>query len=155
MLTDFCHSPPGVLNNHDMFMHFCGGGVGHKYMQAIEAAYKNMSHEQVHYKEHKHKPLPGKDAMDVNNAGTSTSESELDPGCPKTDQHAGLGEDCDSNGASGGSRGSSGSGKGSDEGGGGDEVDGSNGGSHVSVWDSDEVASEDDWQDESDGFADL
>ena len=136
-------------------MHFHGGGVGHKYMRAIKAAYENMSHKWVHHKERKRKPPPGKDAMDVDNTGTSTSESKLDPDCPKTDQHADLGEDQDSNGASGGFRGSSGSGEGSDEGGGGDEVDGSDGGSHVSVSDLDEVASEDDWQDESDGFADL
>ena len=121
--------------------------------QVIKAAYKNMSHEWVHHKEHKHKPPPGEDAMDVNDVGTSTSESEVDPNYPKTDQHAGLGKDHDSDGVSGGSRGSGGS----DAGDGGGEVDGSNGGSsgHTSGLDSDEVVSENDWEGESDVFADL
>ena len=41
--------------DHDMFMRYRGGGIGHKYMREIEEKYENMSRERVHG-DHRSKP---------------------------------------------------------------------------------------------------
>lgn len=132
-----------------MFMRYRGGGVGHRYMRAIEAVCENMARERTHHKERKrtHAP-PSKDAMDVDDASTSTSESEPESTHPQTDQRMDESEVSDSDDASNGSESSD---SGSD-GGDGDKTGSSD---DVSESNSDEVVSEDGCQDESDGFADL
>jgi hypothetical protein len=44
-------------------MRYRGGGIGHKYMRAIEEVYENMSRKRTHHKERKRAPSD-KDMMD-------------------------------------------------------------------------------------------
>ena len=39
-----------------MFMRYWGGGIGHKYMQKVEATYENMSRERSHGKQLRREP---------------------------------------------------------------------------------------------------
>jgi len=41
-----------------MFMRYRGGGIGHKYMRAIEQVYENMSRKRIHHKTSKRKDVP-------------------------------------------------------------------------------------------------
>lgn len=130
-----------------MFMRYRGGGVGHRYMRAIEAVCENMSRERNHHKERKRKRTPpSKDAMDVDDTNTSTSESEPEPTHPRTDRRTDGSGVSDSDDASDGSESS-----GSD----GDEGSKTSGSDDVSGSVSDEVVSDDGCWDESEGFADL
>ena len=68
------------------------GGIGHKYMRAIEEVYENMTRERTHHKEYKRKHAPpDEDSMDVDDVdGASASEGELEeePVQLQADQHA-------------------------------------------------------------------
>ena len=61
-----------------MFMRYRGGGIGHKYMRAIEELYENMSRERIHYKERKRKHTqPDKDTpMDDNDSDNGDDKTE-------------------------------------------------------------------------------
>jgi hypothetical protein len=53
-----------------MFMRYRGGGIGHKYMRAVEETYGNMSRERIHHKVQKQKAQTNKDTpMDVDSEG--------------------------------------------------------------------------------------
>jgi len=70
-------------------MRYRGGGIGHKYMRAIEEVYENMTRERTHHKEYKRKHVPpDEDAMDVDGASASEGELEEEPVQPQADQHA-------------------------------------------------------------------
>lgn len=149
-------------------MRYRGGGIGHKYMRAIEQVYENMSRERKHHKERKCKHVPlDNEAMDVDDA--SANDGESDPEEPtrsqtRSDQHAHQGGQhgmSNPDNASGGPRGDGGDGheEESTDGSGRDEDDeeGTSGSGLDSsgVSDSDDVVSGDDLQDESHGFGDL
>lgn len=72
----------------NMFMRYCGSGIGHKYMRAIKETYENMSHEQVHHKERKQKGTRSeKDRPDnANNTGSDDGKGEGKPTGSKTGQ---------------------------------------------------------------------
>ena len=63
--------------DRDMFMRFRGGGIGHKYMRAVEKVYENMSRKRIHHKESKRAPLD-KDTLDVCDESGSDNEHEPD-----------------------------------------------------------------------------
>jgi hypothetical protein len=145
-----------------MFMRYRGGGIGHKYMRAIEEIYENMSRERTHHKERKRAP-PDKDAMDVDNESASDNGREPEAFTqPQADQHAGPSKPTgtsDGHGVSGGGEGSSADkSEGEEEGEGEDDDEeyapGSDSDSSE-VDDSDDVASDGGRQDESYGFGDL
>ena len=155
----------------DMFMHYCGGSIRHRYMQAIKEIYENMSREQDHYKR-KHTPLDN-NTMDVNDASASgkksasDDESELEPVQPETSNPDNT---SDRPGGSRGDRGGGGNMDGSDGGEGDDgdeEGDKNNEDDEESVptarsdsdsseaSNSDDMVSEDDLQDKLYSFGDL
>ena len=130
--------------DRDMFMRFRGGGIGHKYMRAIEKVYENMSRERMHHKEYNRKRAPSdKDAMDID--GMSASENESEP----EDRITTLGgsRDSESDGSEGGHT------DGSDE----EEEDYAlgSGSDSSEAGDSDEFVSENDYEDESHGFGEF
>ena len=68
--------------DRDMFMRYRGSGIGHKYMQAIEEVYENMSRERTHQREHRRRQAPsGRDAMDIDHENTSSDEREPEEHC--------------------------------------------------------------------------
>jgi hypothetical protein len=72
----------GRFVDRDMFMHYRGGGVGHKYMQEIEAKHKNMSLERNHWY-YSSKTQAQVDGMDVDTGGGGGDEgpkSTMQPG---------------------------------------------------------------------------
>jgi len=70
-------------------MRYRGGGIGHKYMRAIEEVYENMTRERTHHKEYKRKHAPlDEDAMEVDGASASEGELEEEPVQPQADHHA-------------------------------------------------------------------
>lgn len=79
--------------DRDMFMRYRGSGIGHKYMQAIEEVYENMSRERTHHQEHRRGQAPsGRDAMDIDHENTSSDEREPEEHLqPQAGQHAHLG----------------------------------------------------------------
>ena len=79
--------------DRDMFMCYRSGGIGHKYMQAIEETYENMSREWVHHKECKRKGTRSeKDRPDnANNTGSNDGKGEGEPTGSKTGQDAQMG----------------------------------------------------------------
>ena len=90
------------FDDHDMFMRYRGGGIGHKYMREIEEIYDNMSCERVHHKErtqHTSSPgsttdAPSKDATNPNGADDD-SDNKHEPEAGR-DNGLGLGSDSDS-----------------------------------------------------------
>jgi hypothetical protein len=82
------HHLPFRFVDRDMFMRYRGGGIGHKYMRAIEETYENMSRERIHHKGRKRggarsqKDTP----MDVDNADNDDSEGEGEPVGSQADQ---------------------------------------------------------------------
>ena len=93
--------------DRDMFMRYRGGGIGHKYMRAIEAVYENMSRERNHHKEkgrgttHSEKPT----TMDVDDTEDAGADGE--EGVKSTSQAGGqaqnAAEDNDNEGGNDGS----------------------------------------------------
>lgn len=79
--------------DRDMFMRYRGGGIGHKYMRAIEETYENMSRERVHHKERKRKGTRSeKDRPDnADDTGSDDGEGEGEPTGSKTGQDAQTG----------------------------------------------------------------
>jgi hypothetical protein len=62
-----------------MFMRYRGGGIGHKYMRAIEAAYENMSRKRIHGKGRTHRPVnPEEVVADADDDGDS-ADNEAEP----------------------------------------------------------------------------
>lgn len=123
-------------------MRYRGGGIGHKYMRAIEELYENMSRERTHHEERKRAPSD-QDAMDMD--GESASD----------DEHIST---TNERGASGGEGGEGENTSWEDE-----EVEDEDDESYVprsdsnssEAGDSDDLASEDDYQGESYGFGDF
>ena len=80
-----------------MFMRYRGGGIGHKYMRAIEEKYENMSRERGHHKVRKRNTQMDKGTpMDVigegeGGSGVNHSQANQDPG-PDTSDEASEGE---------------------------------------------------------------
>lgn len=67
-----------------MFMRYRGGGIGHKYMRAIEAVYENMSLERNHSKERGHRANhPEETTTDANdaddNADANSTQDKAEP----------------------------------------------------------------------------
>ena len=84
-----------------MFMQYCGGGVGHKYMREIDEKYENMSREHLHGKQRR---LANN--MDTNGANDSNDKPNkpAQPGPSHTSSadrpgSEGPGDDADGNGA--------------------------------------------------------
>ena len=149
--------------DRDMFMRYRGGGIGHKYMRAIEELYENMSRERTHHKERMDAPSD-KDAMDVDDKSASDNEC-----VGATDNHRVR--------RGGGSEGGSRGGDEGDEGDAGDENEGGNTGGDEEdeedeededyasgldsdsdsseASDSDDIFSEDDYRGDPYGFGDL
>jgi len=80
--------------DRDIFMRYRGGGIGHRYMRAIEEIYENMSRERMHHKERGRKDAPlDKDAMDVDDESASDDEREPEvPAQSQPDQHTPPGD---------------------------------------------------------------
>jgi hypothetical protein len=141
--------------DRDIFMRYRGGGIGHKYMRAIEGVYENFSRERTHHKEYKHKHAPSDgDAMDVDDESPGGDERE--PEMPTQSQASPFGVDGGSgdesnNGDDGGDR-SETDGNSEDENG--EEMPGSDS-DPPEASDSDDVDSDGGYQDEPYGFGDL
>ena len=54
--------------DHDMFVRYRGGGLGHKYMWKVEVKYENMLRERLHGKQRPHEPGPPQDDDSANGA---------------------------------------------------------------------------------------
>lgn len=129
-----------------MFMRYRGGGIGHKYMRDIEAKYENMSRERLHGKqphgEHRPPRAPNTDEPGGTSDSDGGPEDPTQPGAPHQD-----GPSTENPGSDGG---------GNDEDDEGDEdndyVPSETGSSSDFVADSDEIASDFDY--ESYGLAD-
>lgn len=90
--------------DRDMFMRYRGGGIGHKYMRGIEAAYANMSRKRVHHKKLNRRAVHQEDVvMDINGDGDGNSaESECraertGPQVGQDGQAGGQGDPTDNN----------------------------------------------------------
>ena len=89
--------------DRDMFMHYRGSGIGHRYMREIEDIYENMSRERVHYKESKRasssKEPTNMDAVDDSGSDDDEHETEgptdKQPGQAAEDDHSGSDSDLD------------------------------------------------------------
>ena len=58
-------------------MRYRGGGIGHKYMRAIETGYENMSRERIHHKERRRAARSQETTMDTNDTeGTNIDNSD-------------------------------------------------------------------------------
>ena len=79
--------------NHDMFMRYRGGGIGHKYMREVEMKYENMSLKRSHGNSHP-KP-PDSDNAGTNNAmsGGESAADGLNPGGTNEDDSGSDNED--------------------------------------------------------------
>jgi len=126
-----------------MFMRYRGGGIGHKYMREVEAKYENMSRERLHGKQPHRERGPPQETDEPGDASDSDGgpEDPARPGAPRQ------------GGPATGSPGSDGDGNEDDE------VDEDNdyvpsetGSSSEGVVDSDEIASDFDY--DSYGLAD-
>jgi len=64
-----------------MFMRYRGGGIGHKYMRAIEELYENMSRERIHHKGHRRRGTHSTEeaSMDLSSADDGDNEGEREP----------------------------------------------------------------------------
>jgi hypothetical protein len=98
LVAKFC-----ILTGHndrfvdrDMFMRYRGGGIGHKYMREIEAAYNDMSRERIHHKKQNRRAVhPEKEAMTGANHDGPESEGEdnrTDPQASQGVQAGGQGD---------------------------------------------------------------
>ena len=67
--------------DRDMFMRYRGGGIGHKYMRAIEEIYENMSREQAHHKASKQASSP-EEPMNMGDVDGGGSDDEHEPDAP-------------------------------------------------------------------------
>ena len=86
----YAHLPVYRFVDRDMFMRYRGGGIGHKYMRAIEQVYENMSRERIHHKQAKRSSTRSEvpaDADDTDSGG----EGEGEPTGPQTNQPGGQG----------------------------------------------------------------
>ena len=63
--------------DRDMFMRYCGGGVGHKYMREIEAKYENMSIERDHW-DSRPKPPPANNTDGDTIGGNNNAPEDLE-----------------------------------------------------------------------------
>ena len=75
----------GRFVDRDMFMRYRGGGIGHRYMRAIETGYENMSRERIHHKERHRAARSQETAMDASNtedANIDNSDSEGEAEAP-------------------------------------------------------------------------
>jgi len=86
----YAHLPVYRFVDRDMFMRYRGGGIGHKYMRAIEQVYENMSRERIHHKQAKRSSARSEAPVDVDDTD-SGGEGEGEPTGPQTDQPGGQG----------------------------------------------------------------